>query len=187
MSLFKKKTDFSANEPADLDAVMKKYDRESNVRIWEGTPKIVVSCILAAFSLFCIYVTLFANFLEERRLTSFMGLIIIIGYLVFPAKKGQQKVNHLPWYDIIAMVIGAGAFFYYFADAFNIIQQGSKFETYQIIIAVLGVLSLAEVCRRSVGLPILIVAGCFIAYALIWGLSNPTFFGKLNYAMRYLF
>ncbi|MBR6812530.1 MAG: TRAP transporter fused permease subunit, partial [Oscillospiraceae bacterium] len=166
---------------------MKKFDRESNVRIWEGTPKIVITCILAAFSLFCIYVTLFANFLEERRLTSFVGLIIIMGYLVFPAKKGQQRVNYLPWYDVVAMIIGAGAFFYYFTDAFNIIQQGSRFEWYQIIIAVLGMLSLAEVCRRSVGLPILIVAACFLAYALIWGLSNPTFFGKLNYAMRYLF
>ncbi len=187
MALFNKKNSIPSTEPADLDAVMKKYDRESNVRIWEGTPKIIVSCILAAFSLFCIYVTLFANFLEERRLTSFVGLIIVMGYLVFPAKKGQQRVNYLPWYDIVAMIIGAGAFFYYFADAFNIIQQGSKFELYQIIIAVLGILSLAEVCRRSVGLPILIVAACFLAYALIWGLSNPTFLGKLNYAMRYLF
>jgi len=187
LALFKKKNEVNLNEPADLDAVMKKFDRESNVRIWEGTPKIVITCILAAFSLFCIYVTLFAKFLEERRLTSFVGLIIIMGYLVFPAKKGQQRVNYLPWYDVVAMIIGAGAFFYYFVDAFNIIQQGSRFEWYQIIIAVLGMLSLAEVCRRSVGLPILIVAACFLAYALIWGLSNPTFFGKLNYAMRYLF
>lgn len=50
-------------EPMDLDSVMKKYDRESNVRIWEGGSKIVVTCILAAFSLFCVYVTLFASWL----------------------------------------------------------------------------------------------------------------------------
>ena len=35
--------------------------------------------------------------------------------------------------------------------------------------------------------PILIVAGCLIAYALIWGLSNPTLGGRLNYSVRYLF
>ena len=32
---------------ADLDAIMRKYDRESNVRIWEGKPKIFVGIILA--------------------------------------------------------------------------------------------------------------------------------------------
>ena len=37
------------------------------------------------------------------------------------------------------------------------------------------------------GLPILIVAGAFLLYALIWGLSNPSLWGKLNYTVRYLF
>ena len=68
-----------------------------------------------------------------------------------------------------------------------IIQQGSNFQWYQIIIGIVGILSLAEVCRRSVGLPILIVAACFLIYALIWGLSNPSLWGKLNYSVRYLF
>ena len=36
-------------------------------------------------------------------------------------------------------------------------------------------------------MPILIVAGCFIVYALIWGLANPSLWGKLNYTVRYLF
>ena len=60
MALFKKKTPAPA-EPMDLDAVMKKYDQESNVRIWEGKPRLAVNFILAAFSLFCIYVTLFTS------------------------------------------------------------------------------------------------------------------------------
>ncbi|MBE7016029.1 MAG: TRAP transporter fused permease subunit, partial [Ruminococcaceae bacterium] len=184
---FKKKTTAVPDGPMDLEAVMQKFDRESNVRLWEGKPKIFVSCVLAIFSLFCIYVTLFASWLEEIRLTSFVAFIIFIGYLVYPAKKGMQKVNHMPWYDILLMFLGSGAFLYYTANAITIIQQGSKFEWYQIVIGVLGIISLAEVCRRSVGLPIVIVASCFIVYALIWGLSNPTLWGKLNYIVHYLF
>ena len=187
MKFFKKNTAAIASEPMDIDAVMKKYDRESNTRIWEGKPKIAVNCILAIFSLFCIYVTLFASWLEEIRLTSFVAFIILLGYLVFPAKKGVQKVNYMPWYDILAMILGSAAFLYYTANAMTIIQQGSKFEWYQIIIGIVGILSLIEVCRRSVGLPIVIVAGCFIVYALIWGVSNPSFWGKLNYIVHYLF
>lgn len=185
--LFKKKKQPQVQEPMDLDAVMKKFDRESNVRIWEGKPKIVVTSILAIFALFCIYVTLFTSWLEEIRLTSFVAFINLIGYIVFPAKKGEQKVNYMPWYDIILMILGTGSFLYYTANAMTIIQQGSSFTTVQIIIGLVGILSLAEVCRRSVGVPILIVLGCLLIYALIWGLSNPTIGGKLNYSIRYLF
>ena len=171
----------------DLESVMKKYDQESNVRVWEGKPKLVVDIILALFSLFCIYVTLFTSWLEELRLTSFMAWIVFLGFLVFPARKSHQKINHIPWYDIVMMVLGTGAFLYFTFNAVTIIQQGTRFAPYQIVIGIVGILALAEVCRRSVGLPILIVAGCFILYALIWGLANPTLWGKLNYIVRYLF
>ena len=185
MALFKKKT--KPEEPMDLEAVMKKFDQESNVRVWEGKPRIAVNCVLAAFSLFCLYVTLFASWLEELRLTTFVAWIVFLGFLVFPARKSHHRKNHIPWYDILAMVLGTGAFLYFSFNAVSIIQQGTRFAPYQIVIGIIGILTLAEVCRRSVGLPILIVAGCFLAYALIAGLSNPTLWGKLNYIVRYLF
>ncbi len=184
---FRKKNQPSAQAPMDLDAVMQKFDRESNVRVWEGWQKTVVTCILAIFSLFCIYVTLFATWLEELRLTTFVAFIVCLAYIVYPAKKGKQKVNFMPWYDVLLMICGTGAFLYFAANAETIIQQGSKFEWYQIVIGILGIISTAEACRRSVGLPIVIVAGCFIVYALIWGLSNPNLWGKLNYIVHYLF
>ena len=186
MQLFKKKNP-APQEPMDLESVMKKYDQESNVRIWEGKPRVVVNCVLASFSLFCLYVTLFTSWLEELRLTSFVAFIILLGFLVFPARKGHQKVNYMPWYDVVLMVLGVSAFLYYNFNAMEIIQQGTKFETYQIIIGIVGMIALGEVCRRSVGLPILIVAGSFLVYALIWGLNNPTFWGKVSYSIRYLF
>lgn len=184
--LFKKKMQAS-QETMDLDAVMKKFDRESNTRVWEGVPKIIVTSVLALFSLFCLYVTLFASWLEELRLTTFVAFIVFIGYLMYPVKKGKQRTNYMPWYDFVIMILGTGSFLYYAFNAKAIIQQGSNFEFYQIMIGVVGVLALIELCRRSVGLPIIIVAGCFVVYALIWGLSNPTFTGKLNYIIRYLF
>jgi len=52
---FKKKSGAPA-ETMDLEAVMQNFDRESNTRVWTGKPKIVVDCVLAAFSLFCLYV-----------------------------------------------------------------------------------------------------------------------------------
>ena len=172
---------------ADVDSVMRKYDRESNTRIWEGKPKIAITVILAAFSLWCIYVTLFATFLEEIRLTSFMGLIILMGFLIYPSKKGDQKVNHMPIRDIIFMIAGVGSFFYFTFNVNQIINQGTRFTWFQIVIGIIAILALIEVTRRCVGLPILIVAGVFVVYALVYGLTNPEFFGRLRYLVRNLF
>lgn len=171
----------------DIDAVMRKYDRESNTRIWTGKPKIMITVILAAFSLWCIYVTLFATFLEEIRLTSFLGLVILMGFLIYPSRKGVQKENHMPIGDIIFMIAGAGAFFYFTFNANTIINQGTRFAWYQIIIGIIGIAALVEITRRCVGLPILIVAAFFVIYALTYGLTNPAFAGRLKYLIRNLF
>jgi len=177
----------SAGADVSVDEIMKKYDRESNIRLWTGWQKKAVRYFTAAFSLWCIYVTLFATFLEEIRLTSFMALIIVMGFLTYPAKKGEQRPNHMPWYDVVFMLLGAGSFFYFTFNANAIIQQGTRFQTYQIVIGIVGILALIEVTRRCVGLPILIVAGAFLVYALALGLTNPSFFGRVRYLIRNLF
>ena len=177
----------SESEGADVDAVMKKYDRESNIRIWTGKYKIAIRGILIAFSLWCIYVTLFATFLEEIRLTSFLGLIVLIGFLTYPAKKCDIRENYMPISDIIFMLLGTGAFLYFTFNANKIINQGTRFEIYQIIIGIIGILALVELTRRCVGLPILIVAGFFLIYALAVGLTNPAFFGRVKFLVRNLF
>ena len=43
----------------DVEAIMKKYDRESNTRIWEGTPKVIIGYLLAAFAVLMVYMNLF--------------------------------------------------------------------------------------------------------------------------------
>lgn len=172
---------------ADVSAIMKKYDRESNTRIWTGRRKQAIRLLTAAFSLWCIYVTLFATFLEEIRLTSFLALIILLGFLTYPAKKGEQKPDFMPWYDLLFMILGTGAFLYFTFNAQNIIQQGTRFAPYQIVIGIIGLLALIEITRRCVGLPILFVALFFLIYALSYGLTNPDFFGRVRYLVRNLF
>ena len=97
----------------DVAAVMKKYDKESNTRIWEGRPKLAVQAITAIFAFYCIMSTLFSKQGIEIRLTAFLGCIIIIGYLNYPLTKKHVHPNSMPWYDVVIMVLGAAAFFYY--------------------------------------------------------------------------
>ncbi|MEE1184912.1 MAG: TRAP transporter permease [Acutalibacteraceae bacterium] len=187
MALFKKKTvSEETQEPMSLDAVMKKFDRESNTRVWEGTPKLIVTCILAVFAVFCIYVTLFATWLDEVRLTSFMAFILFIGYLVYPAKKGVQRTNYMPWYDVILMVAGTSSFLYYCINATEIVSR-FKITPIEVTVGIIGILCLVELCRRSVGLPILCVAAALLSYALIWGSTNPSMVARITETVRVLF
>lgn len=60
----------AASLQEDMDAVMRKYDRESATRIWAGKPKIVISVVMALFSVYCIWSTLFSTAALEVRLTA---------------------------------------------------------------------------------------------------------------------
>ena len=152
---------------ADVDEVLKKYDRESNTRIWEGKPKLVIRWLMVFFSLYSIYVTLFSTAMRQIRLMNFLGMILVIGYLNFPAKKGTQKVNHMPWYDILIMVVGAFGFFYasiHGAELANLRPKFIRGDMFLLVIACLSILAMMELCRRSVGVPILIVVGILLVY-----------------------
>ena len=165
----------ATDNAANMDEIMRKYDRESNTRIWEGTPKIIVGCVLALFSLYCLYVTLFANLLDQIRLSSFLGMVIIAGFLIYPARKGHVRVNYIPWYDILLMVLGAAAFFYYAIKAPELLETRLRVklrDPMYIIMGLIGILALCELCRRSVGLPILCVCGAFVAYTLYFYLKD---------------
>ena len=190
MSIDKKKPDTSpaggadtaAEEATDLDAVMRKYDRESATRLWEGTPQLIIRILMAVFGLFCIGMTLFSKAMPEIRLTLFVGCIIIIGFLTYPASKHHVKVNYLPWYDVVLMIVGAACFFYFALNAMTLVRLSTRIETVHVIIGVIGILVLMELCRRCVGLPILCVAGVLIVYAFINQLSYA---GAVNGATLY--
>ena len=168
---------------ADVEEVMKKYDRESNTRIWEGLPKVIVSIIMGGFSLFCLYLTLFDTSLPEFRLNMFMALIVIIGFLNFPMKKGNVKPNHMPWYDALIMGVGCVPFFYFAFNAEKILNTSysvlSK-DPLMLAFAIVGILVMVELCRRSVGIPILCVVGVLMIYTF----ANVRF-GKVLYDLFY--
>ena len=186
MGLFKKKEpqepvtpvaevhDTSTGTAADVEAVMKKYDRESNTRVWEGTPKRLISALMAVFSLYCIIDTVFLTTLTEIRLPVFMGLILVLGFLTFPARKGDERVNHLPWYDVLLIICGAGAYFFYAANAMTVIRLSSRImqEPLYMIVGFIGIVALIELCRRCVGIPILCVAGVLLVYTFVNLMGN---------------
>ena len=179
--------EFDVVSQEEVDEIMKNYDPESNVRVWKGWQEYVVKGILAVFSIYTIYVTLFATMQDLVRMPTFVGLGVLMGYLVYPAKKGRQKVNHIPWFDWIIMILGTFAYFYIAFTIKSLLVKGINLEWYEYVIGAIGVLSLAELCRRSVGVPILCVAGFFVGYAIYFFSQKQGFVGALKTMIFRLF
>jgi len=169
--------DVEVGTAADVEAIMKKYDRESNTRIWEGKPKAVIRWATALFGMFLIYMNMFAKWDERVRRPLFLGLIILFAFVYYPLKKGSQKVNHMPWYDIVLAAVGAFCYFFYPLNLDKIINAGTRINKIfvvggvplLIVFAIIGTLILVECCRRVVGVPIIAVASVFVIYAFTGG------------------
>ena len=166
----------------DVEEMMKKYDRESNVRVWEGVPRKIIRYLCAAFSLYCIWVTLFSTMMPEEKLNLFLGLILVLGYLNYPISKKHVRPNYIPWYDIVILIAGAIPFFYCALHAHSIIKLAARVtrDPKMVVMAVVAILAYMELCRRCVGIPILCVVGILLIYAF----TNVRF-GKVIYDLFY--
>ena len=114
---------------------------------------------------------------ERARRPLFLGLVIILVFIYYPIKKGSQKVNYMPWYDIVMAAVGAFCFFFYPLNLEKIVSAGTRIQKafvvqigsisipLLIVFAIIGTLILVECCRRVVGMPIICVATVFVLYA----------------------
>ena len=196
MALFKKKStepepvvdDMSSGSETDVQAVMAKYDRESNTRTFEGIPKKIVHWFFVAFSLYVVYMNLIANWGERERRASFVGLLIIMAFIMYPANRSERfkKRNYIPWYDAVLGLVGAFCFFWFVLNVDRIVNAArpAALTTMDVACAVVGVLIMLEATRRVTGWPIVIVASCFIAYGFLSGTSLRKIVFQLFYTLN---
>ena len=174
--------DLAVGTAEDVEKMMKKYDRESNTRIWTGVPRLIVRYVGVIFSVYCVLVTLFGTMMPEEKLNIFLGMTLIFGYLHYPVTKSHVRPNFIPWYDIVIMVLGAVPFFYFALNAHSIIMMATRVTRNPVMVAmaICGILAYVELCRRCVGIPILCVVGALLIYAF-----STVRFGKVIYDLFY--
>ena len=167
----------------EADEIKAKFDRESRTRQFTGIPNYIITGLLLFFAAYVFWVTLIGNLPEQVRRTAFLGILIFIGYLLFPIKSGKSRVNYIPFYDILLAVVGSSCFFYYSINFQAIIMRAVMLTKTDIIVGVIGILLLFELCRRVVGVPILCVAGGFLLYAFASGYSLLRVVHQLYYTL----
>ena len=147
-------------------AVLEKYDREANVRVYKGITRRVTRILFILFSLYAVFLLFYPGEIRMER-ASFVGMIVMLVFINFPATRTlPKKVNYIPWYDLILMCLGIVSYLYFVINYRAIIGRGIMLTPLEVWLGVIGILVTLEACRRAVGLPIVVVAGLFIVYAM---------------------
>jgi TRAP transporter 4TM/12TM fusion protein len=185
----KRETEVGVNEEvneADVKAVLAQYDRESDVREFKGIPRTIIRYLLVAFSLYAISANIIFTLPEQVKRASFIGIVIFIAFLIFPVsrKMKSRRLNYIPWYDLVLGIVGAVAFFYYVVNFRTIANRAGLFTMTDLVMGTIAILIVIEICRRAVGIPIIVVVAAFIAFAFYSGFSFKRIVTHLFYTLE---
>ncbi|MFD2044952.1 TRAP transporter permease [Ornithinibacillus salinisoli] len=162
-------------EQANTQEILEKYDKESNYRVKIGKWAWVITFLGVSLTVFHLYTAASSVLPSQQQGAIHLGTALGIIFLLFPAKKGlQKKQKSIPWYDVAlaftAMYAGYHKIIFY--DRLSLATING-YTTLDIIVAIIGILLLLEATRRTVGVPIIIVASIMILYTL-YGKFIPT-------------
>jgi TRAP transporter 4TM/12TM fusion protein len=155
--------------------LMEKYDPEAGTRKLKGIIGWIAFGGLLAFSLFHLYTGIFGMLTAQLQRSIHLGFALALIFLLFPArKKNRGKEHKVAWYDIILAVISiiVGAYWPVLIDEL-ILRAGSLSEL-DFFVGLSAILLVLEATRRTVGLPITIIALVFMVYA-VFGPYMPSF------------
>ena len=180
----------AVNEPQiNADELMAEFDRESNTRKFTGEARTVIKILFIILAFFT-FATRFVTFPEQVRMSYFLGIVMFLGFMIYPSYKKQSKrENYIPWYDYILGIAAASPYFYY-AMNFEAIANKAvmiRRDELAVLLGVIGIVAIFELCRRAVGLPILFVAGAFIVYAFYYGKTYDAIVYDLFYTTNGIF
>lgn len=161
-------------DAADTAKLLQELDRDSKSRSLTGGYKTAMTVLFVLYSLTMIVMALVVSGATQyTRLPVFVGMTLFVGYLKYPAsKRDALRDNYFPWYDVILAFASLGVFFYYAIEQKRIIQMANRIGTTQIVLGIIGILLLVELCRRSTGIPLIVVAGLFTVYGAWWLTNN---------------
>lgn len=166
----------------EIKQLMKELDREQAYRehtCWRQYITVVISVV---FVLFQLYATLTGHITAQILRATHLAFIQLLAFLLFPASKKMRK-DTLPWYDVLLALIGASCWMYIVINFDTLVRRSGNNTTLDVIIGIVGIIILFESCRRIVGLPIMIIAGCFVFYAFM-GKYLPGFMHHRGYSLQ---
>ena len=89
-----------------------------------------------------------------------LAFAIVLATLAFPIFGHKNRV---PWYDWLMVLMGVSACLYLVIFRFEIADRPGLWSSSDIIMSAIGMIVLMVAVYRSLGLPLVIIAGLFLA------------------------
>lgn len=141
--------------------------------------KYILLIVTVSLSGFTLYTAIFGLLTPVLQRSIFLGLIMIIAFLLFPLKKDSKGLRVL---DFLAILLVLGTIGYLYFSYGTLMDRIGYENIWDTLFGSVFILLLLELCRRVVGLPLTLIAVVFIAYAL-WGNLVPGFYGHEGYPL----
>ena len=149
------------------EAVLKKYDRESNTAYYAGLPQKIIAAIAITFSIFQLYTATFGILDAQLQRAVHLGFGLSLAYLLYPCRRAWTRDHFFHPIDVLLAVLGAAAPAYIVVQYRELVTRAGSATTADIVVGGIGILLVIEAARRVVGLPMVTVVLCFLAYAFL--------------------
>lgn len=148
----------------ELKQKLKELDKESNTMEYTGIWGKIIAVICICFSLFQVYTGFFGvmDAMLQRAVHLSFGISLV--YLLCPTKRSWVKGGSVHPLDLTLALISIIPPVYILLNYQNLILRAGTVTPADVAIGTLGIIMVIEAARRIVGLPIVIVVLCFIAY-----------------------
>lgn len=151
----------------ELQEKLKSLDKESNTMEYGGICGKIVAAICICFSLFQIYTGIFGTLDAMIQRCVHLSFGICLVFLLCPTKKSWVKNGRFHPLDLLLTVLAVIPPLYILVNYQQLILRAGTVTPTDAVVGLLGIVMVLEAARRIVGLPIVIVVLCFLAYGFL--------------------
>lgn len=175
----------SPQEEVDVEEIAKKFNPESRLRRYTGPMKMAITIFAIVWSLFQIYYSSFGVLDAMIFRGSFLGFLLVMIFLLVPARKKDEKIRSLPtWWDLLC-IAGSVLSVAYLILNYNayVLERGGLHVPLDYLFGAIGILVTFEAARRSAGIILTLLSAVFLIYCFV-GVYIPGIFGHAGLSMN---
>ena len=166
----------------DVSEIVAKYDKESAYRTFKGWLEVFIRVVCIAFSGFHLFTAATGAYPPQIQRAVHLGFVLVLIYLLYPARATGSK-HKLAWYDVLLAAAGAAVCGYIVWNYDVIVLDAGPPTEMDFFFGCAAILLVLEATRRIVGLPITLVAICFLLYAKFGNLI-PGMMGHPGFSLK---
>ena len=166
----------------ELTKLLAKVDKESTFRKLTGYQFRIIYWIAVGWSCFQLYTALLGMYPAQIQRSVHLSFAFALVFLLYPFRT-KSAVNRLRVRDYLFAGFAVFIGMYLTINYTRLMETAGDYTKVDMVVGIIGTLLTLEAARRVVGLPIMIIASSFLAYAY-FGAYFPGFLTHRGYSIE---